>query len=98
MCLDGLLTMLADKRSRPSMIVTDMCAQTSVLLMDVLKTKYNLFECFEGFRNYMLLGRGDFYNYVISKLECVFITNEKNRIDCFLHDTISISDSISVIK
>lgn len=77
MCLEGLLTMLADKHSRPSMMVTDMCAQTSVLLLDVLKTKYNLFECFEGFRNYMLLGRGDFYNYVISKLEFVFITNMK---------------------
>jgi len=61
--------MLTDKFSKTSSIISDSCNQSSALLMEVLTGDYNLFQHFEGFRNYMLLGRGDFYIYIIHKLE-----------------------------
>jgi len=61
--------MLANKCSRTSTMLSDMCDQSSALLMEVLIGDYNLFQQFEGLRNYMLLGRGDFYTYVIHKIE-----------------------------
>jgi len=66
---DGLVIMLTDKFSKTSTIISDLCNQSSALLIEVLIHDCNLFQLFEGFRNYMLLGRGDFYTYVIHKLE-----------------------------
>lgn len=67
--LDGLLIELADKYSRASTIVSDAVDQSSALIVGVLIDKYDMFLHFEGFRNYMLFGRGDFYTYIIFKLE-----------------------------
>lgn len=61
--------MLSDKCSKTSKIISDSCDQSSALLMEVLIDDYDLYQYFEGFRNYMLLGRGDFYTYVIHELE-----------------------------
>lgn len=69
MFLDGLINMLTDKCCKISTIISDSCIQSSALLMEVLIDDYDLFQHFEGFRNYMLLGRGDFYTYVVSELE-----------------------------
>lgn len=65
--------MLAEKYGKISTYIMDVCAQSSTLLMKVLDDKYQLFQHFEGFRNYMLIGRGDFYAYIISKLEYVYV-------------------------
>jgi len=73
MFIDKLLTKLADKYSITSTIISEVCTQSSAILIDVLKTKYNLFEHFKGFRDYMLLGRGDFYAHIIFELEYDFI-------------------------
>eukprot|EP00102_Acyrthosiphon_pisum_P013929 XP_008183718.2 PREDICTED: gamma-tubulin complex component 3 homolog [Acyrthosiphon pisum] len=73
---DGLIVMLADKCRKTSTMLSDLCDQSSALLMEVLISDYNLFQQFEGLRNYMLLGRGDFYTYVIHKLEPYFGNNE----------------------
>lgn len=80
--LDGFLIMLADRYSKISKIVSDICTQSSISLMNMLIDKYNLFEHFEGFRNYMLLGRGDFYAYIISQLEYDF---HLNNLDDYVH-------------
>ncbi|XP_022162682.1 gamma-tubulin complex component 3 homolog [Myzus persicae] len=73
---DGLVIMLTDKCSKISTIISETCDQSSALMMEVLINDYNLFQHFEGFRNYMLLGRGDFYTCVIHKLEPYFGNNE----------------------
>ncbi|XP_050057726.1 gamma-tubulin complex component 3 homolog isoform X2 [Aphis gossypii] len=73
---DGLNIMLSDKCSKTSKIISDSCDQSSALLMEVLIDDYDLYQHFEGFRNYMLLGRGDFYTYVIHELEPYFGNSE----------------------
>ncbi|KAL4132123.1 hypothetical protein QTP88_009332 [Uroleucon formosanum] len=73
---DGLIVMLANKCSTTSSMLSDSCDQSSALLLEVLIGDYKLFQQFEGLRNYMMLGRGDFYTYVIHKLEPYFGSNE----------------------
>ncbi|XP_060852229.1 gamma-tubulin complex component 3 homolog [Rhopalosiphum padi] len=73
---DGFNIMSSDKCSKTSKIIFDSCDQSSALLMEVLIGDYDLYQHFEGFRNYMLLGRGDFYTYVIHELEPYFGNNE----------------------
>ncbi|XP_026804833.1 gamma-tubulin complex component 3 homolog [Rhopalosiphum maidis] len=73
---DGFNIMSSDKCSKTSKIIFDSCDQSSALLMEVLIGEYDLYQHFEGFRNYMLLGRGDFYTYLIHELEPYFGNNE----------------------
>lgn len=70
---DGLLIMLAEKYSQISTNIMDVCARSSNLLMKVLNDEYQVFQHFEGLRSYMLIGRGDFYAYIIFKLEYVYV-------------------------
>lgn len=65
----GLLIALADDYSDASTAVSEIYSQSSALLLEVLVEKYGLFKHFEGLRNYMLWGRGDFYTYIVYKLE-----------------------------
>jgi len=67
--LDGFITMFTHNCSKISTIISNLCDQSSALLMEVLIGDYDLFQHFEGFRNYILFGRGDFYTYIVQKLE-----------------------------
>ncbi|XP_050529136.1 gamma-tubulin complex component 3 homolog [Daktulosphaira vitifoliae] len=52
--------------------LTSIQAQTSILLLEMFVNEFNLFMYFEGLKNYMLFGRGDFYAYVVYKLDAFF--------------------------
>lgn len=69
MILDGLLVDLVDEYGRTSAMVSDARTRSSALLLEVLVNRYNLYGQLEGYRDYMLFGREDFYAYVVSELE-----------------------------
>ncbi|VVC25605.1 Gamma-tubulin complex component protein [Cinara cedri] len=76
---DGFLIMLTDNNSKTSTMLSDAYAESCAVLMEVLINNYDLFLHFEGFRNYMLFGRGDFYAYIISQLERHFGNDEMHN-------------------
>ncbi|XP_050439762.1 gamma-tubulin complex component 3 homolog [Adelges cooleyi] len=73
----GLIASLIDGPS--SLVVAEACVCTSDLLLETLADEYDLFVHFEGLRNYMLFGRGDFYAYVVYKLETFFGRHTMHR-------------------
>lgn len=67
--LDKDLFPMLENGSTMSDIISKACIESSTVVLDILKEKFNLFLHFEGLRRYMLLGRGDFVTSLLEVLQ-----------------------------
>lgn len=66
---EGDLLSLAEPSSELSQIIETAFMEASQLVLETLKSKFKLYENFQGLRRYMLMRQGDFYRYFMQMLE-----------------------------
>lgn len=67
--IEGDLLALAELSSELSHIIETAFMEASQLVLETLKSKFKLYENFQGLRRYMLMRQGDFYRYFMQMLE-----------------------------
>ncbi|KAG8330971.1 Gamma-tubulin complex component 3 [Homalodisca vitripennis] len=86
----GELLQLAEPASPLAIIIESAFMEASQLVLETLKTQFKLYENFQGLRQYMLMGQGDFYRYLIQLLEPEL---NKNVEQVYNHNLISILET-----
>uniref|UniRef100_A0A1B6KZV6 Uncharacterized protein n=1 Tax=Graphocephala atropunctata TaxID=36148 RepID=A0A1B6KZV6_9HEMI len=86
----GELLQLAEPASPLAIIIESAFMEASQLVLETLKTQFKLYQNFQGLRQYMLMGQGDFYRYLIQLLEPEL---NKNVEQVYQHNLISILET-----